>query len=919
MMISKLKFLAALSALLLFCPALAFAESLSGTLVRQVVDYPDHTSETVFYLELKSGDLVRLDLSSVASLSQSSLATGAQMALEGSYIAAAEQTFRVAQVAGFQAAPATAANGLISGQLVSGTRRMAIILLNFSGSGGYSVPIPCTAGQVTNKVYDDAQSMRRIYEVSSRNQLTFNRDTDSNGSADVFGPYTITASAGVCNYTLWASEANAAASGAGVDLSLYQHKVYVTPNYDDIGCSEVGRGDISCGSNCRSWIFLCANTSIYAHEVGHNLGYEHAGTDLDNNSVIDDEYGDESCPMGYATSGTYLFNAPHEDQLGWFDSNPGKVQVVSGEGTYHIGPLERDSAATSYPQMLKIQAAPQDYYYLSFRRQEAPISGLDSFYANKVSVHRYKSSTGEKTRLVRLLSDGQSFADSTVGFGVTMTSHDSDSATINVSFPSINTDTDNDGVNDYREGQDGSNPSDPGSYLNHLSSPVYLLWNGFLGMVNIAELINPSSDTSSTTSITASLYSISGQLMHTQTLNLSGGQQFDLILNQLPGFTADSYGIVKLEYTGSLEGRTSFYRQVGSEYEFAYSIPFTQPLKGTTGVSFNTYQPSTAPSEASFSVYNWLSLINLSGSDETFTINSYNQVGTLIAARQVMVPSFGRADVDGGHTMAGPGIVGLHEIIPQSSATNYIAQLIRYGANSGPGAPASGYFFAFPLSAHAGNGQPIMLPTSRQFSEANWIEVANLKNSTVNATVSFYNMSGAVQSNQVALAPHSQQHFFVDNSRLADISRGYVTIDADTPNSVIAQSMLYYRSSEGSIRAMYGVESREPLGTIYNGSYNLYLGMQNWLSLSSSSSQYVSATIETIGPGGGSSNTYTLSPYGTLVFPIHDASDFNTVADSYGFVRVTADRPNVLIADLTRMRRPNSIFDFAFPTAVRPE
>ncbi len=910
-----------LAALSLLQPAAAYAqpESISGRLIEQIVDYPDHRSDTIFYLELKSGQRVRLDLSAVSTLSRESLKTGAELVLIGEYVAGTELKFRAASAAGFQAAPAVAADGVVGGQVVSGTRRAVAITLNLQNAGAtYSVPAVCTNGQVAGYLYDNAQSMRAIYETSSRNQLTFNRDVDSNGAADVFGPYTILANPGSCDYSTWAALADAAAISAGVDLSAYQHKIYVLPNYDDIGCSWAGLGDLSCGNSCKSWVAYCFSTITYTHEIGHNLGLHHAGTDNNNDGVNEDQYNDMSCPMGYATLTSYIFNAPHEDQMGWFDSNPSKAQVVSADGTFDIGPLERSSGATPYPQMLKILAGSQDYYYISYRRQEAPIDQLNGVYANKVSVHRFKNTSGQQTRLLSLLNDGQSFSDNGLGLVATMNSHDADKASVTVSFPSQSTDTDGDGLTDYVESQDGTNRNDPGSYLNHLSSPVYLLWNGFLGMVNIAELINPSSDPSSNTTMTISLYSISGQLMHTQALNLTGGQQFDLILNQLPGFIADSYGIVKITYTGSLEGRVSYYRPVGAEYEFAYSIPLNQPLLGTSGVGFNTFQPSTNPSQLSFSVYNWLSLINLSNSTETFTINTYNQGGSLLASRQVSVPSFGRADVDGGHVMAGAGVVGLHEIVPQSGTTPYLAQLIRYGANSGPGSPPSGYFFAFPLSAHPGNGQRVALPTSRQFGESNWVEVANIKNAPINVNITFYNEDGVGAGTSFQLAAHSQLHFPVDDQRLANSTRGFVEIDSDTINSLIAQSMFYYRDSAGGIRAMYGIEQREPLGVGFNGSYNLFLGMENWLSLSSTGNQWVTATVKTVGPGGGSQQYFSVPPSSTIVLPIHSAAQFNTQSDSYGFVNVTPDQPNSIIADLIRTRRPAGVFDFAFPTAVRP-
>ena len=894
----------------------AEAETISGRVFQQIIDYSDHSSDTVHYLELKSGESIRLDLSAVPTLRPASLATGSELVVSGEFSPGAEIVFRVTDIASFQAAPAIAADDTVGGQVLSGTRRAVIIKLNLQSAGATYATVPCSTATISNAVYDAPQSTQRIYETSSRNQLTFNRDTDANGSVDVFGPFTINGTPGVCDNNSWSAQADAAAAAAGVVLSLYQHKIYVLPNAESIGCPWLGRAEVACGNSCRAWIARCDNIIVYTHEIGHNFGLWHAATDSNNDGVPEDAYGDTSCPMGAATLKTYLFNAPHQDQLGWFDSYPGKIVTVASNGNYSLSPLERDSSAAPHPQMLKIAAGNQDSYYLSFRRRELPIDQLGVNYADKLSVHRFRNGAVETTRLLKLLGDGESYFEPTLGFTATMTAHSANTASVSITFPSDVTDSDGDGVTDYREGQDGTGRTDAGSYLNHLSTPVFVLWNSFLGMVNIAELINPSSDSISTVKI--SLFAIDGELVHSQELNLNAGEQFDLILNQLPGFVPNSYGLVKIEYTGTLDGRVSYYRPNGPGYEFAYSIAFNQPIRGRSSVGFNTFQPSTNPSEAAFAVYNWLSLINLSGSVETYAINTYNQAGALLVTRSISVPPFGRADIDGGHGFAGPGVVGLHEIVPQHNNRPYIAQLVRYGSNSGPGENPSNYFFAFPLSARAGNGRPIMLPTSHQFNEANWIEIANVKNVPVNVSIKFYNANGSESTTALALAPHAQAHLNVDPSRLADEKRGYVHIDSDTPNSIVAQSMFYYRDTTGMIKAMYGIEPRESLGSKFTGSYNLFLGMENWLSLSSTSAEWVIATVQTNGPGGGSTRNYAIAPFTTMMLPIHSTGDFHTAPDSYGSIRVTPDRSNSIIADLTRMRRPGAEFDFAFPTAMRP-
>ena len=158
-------------ALLIFLLAAAtpgFADSISGHLVEQVVDYPDRSSQNIYYLVSKAGQNYRLDLATISSLDPASLKSGAELTLSGTIVGGAEPTFHVDKVLSFHAAPSIASDGVVGGQVVSGSRKMAIILLSLQNAGlGYSVPIMCSALTVTNKVYDDSRSMSKIYEVAN--------------------------------------------------------------------------------------------------------------------------------------------------------------------------------------------------------------------------------------------------------------------------------------------------------------------------------------------------------------------------------------------------------------------------------------------------------------------------------------------------------------------------------------------------------------------------------------------------------------------------------------------------------------------------------------------------------------------------------------------------------------------------------
>jgi hypothetical protein len=903
----------------------AFAEELTGTMSVFVIDSLDGSSLKQHRLLLQDGSQVKLDLSNFSKVSSHITTTGAGVRANGEYSSATE--FRVDEIFLESAVPPMASDGIVGGSVVSGTRRPVIILVNI----GSNTPF-CTAEEIDETMYTGTQSANGLFEASSRNQLTFDRDVDGNGSADIFGPYTISASSGSCdNYHGWGQAALSEAETAGVDFSPYQHRIFVLPRI----CAGVGgSGGQTCGDQCTTYIHDCHREIVWNHELGHNLGMDHSGTDPNNDGVIKDidEYGDTSCPMGFsALYPKELFNAPNTVKMGWLDAFTGKVSTVSTNRNMNVASLESDSASGTDPQIVKIQKSAGEYYYLSFRTAAGTYDEILNPYKNKLNIHTAADSS-RRTRFVEALDVGESFTDSTLGLTVCHNSYNSGSMNMSVVFGSYSCDgvgdpggssggavpgdSDGDGTTDAQEIADGTNASDPGSYMERLVSPVYILWNSFLGMTNIIELVNPSSS-SSTSNVTVSLYSIDGNHVYSQQLALAVGQQYDLILNDFPGFLSNSYGIVKVTYSGELDGRMSYYRPSGSSYEFAYSVPLATALRGTTGVSFNTFQPSENGAELNYRVNNWLTVVNLSSSTEQFQVKSYNQAGTLLADQTLTIPAFGRSDIDGGHQLVGPSVVGFHEIIPLDQDEPYISQLTRYGTNAEGSQSETAYFFAFPLAAHAGNGEVMYLPISRQFGETNWVEVINTKNTAVNVSLDFYNSTGTVTTVNSTLQPHAQLNYLAREDYLNPGERGFVRITPNTANSIIAQSMYYYKDTWGGIDAVSGIQPREALGATYSGSYNLFLGMQNWATISNLLNQEVVVTVNTVGPTTTGSTAVTLDPYSSTSIPVHSTSSLNVSADTYGSIAANPDTIRSLIVDLFRVRYEGSELDFAFPTAVR--
>src|SRR5438105_4823253 len=84
----------------------------------------------------------------------------------------------------------------------------------------------------------------------------------------------------------------------------------------------------------------CQTPDVFAHELGHNLGFYHASTPTD-------EYGDHSDIMGGAQGFFRQVDAPHRAQMGWLPNT--QTVTLTQDGMYHVAPLEIDPTTAVAP------------------------------------------------------------------------------------------------------------------------------------------------------------------------------------------------------------------------------------------------------------------------------------------------------------------------------------------------------------------------------------------------------------------------------------------------------------------------------------------------------------------------------------------------------------------------------------------
>jgi hypothetical protein len=484
--------------------------------------------------------------------------------------------------------------------------------------------------------------------------------------------------------------------------------------------------------------------------------------------------------------------------------------------------------------------------------------------------------------------------------------------------PAKSLDSDGDSYVDTLESAKGSSVQDAGSHPQILQSPGYALWNGFLGMINILELVNPGGLTATAT---VSLYTISGELGTEQKVVLSPGSQQDLILNDMPGFGADSYGLITVQFDRAVDGRLFFYRPApfsATNYSFAFGLALANPTYGRSVVGFNTMQPSTNAAEAQNSVLNWLSIVNLADKKKSFQVSTFSLNGDLLKTQKIEIPANGRTDMDGGHVVPGPNNVGLQEIIPFDASAPYIGQLVRYGSNNPPQIPASDFDFAFPLVAKPGVGEVVQLPISSRFGAFNWLEVANTLDFPVAVDVAIHNAKGVVKHREsIELDAFAQVHLFA-SGYLDQEELGMAVLTPNTTGGIVAQSMYYFRGATGSITSMYGTQHQQALSSAITGSYNLFLGMESYLRVSNPESKAVTVTtsvndqVELL-----KTRSFEIPAFGSVELLLHDKESYNTRANTYGSVRVEVPYSRTVVAETLRVRRANSNLEYVAPTAVR--
>ena len=321
---------------------------LSGTFrVAVADDFAAGRSQTLYSIDSATGS-IQLEISGAgADTLDGALVEVTGRSLADGSVAAAASSIVVKQVAAANpaAVPAFRAAATASPAAVE-TRKVAVIIADYSDLAGY----PATKDQATQTFTSSSASVKSWFETASRGRMTT--------STTILGPWHLgikQCPGGDSSYAFGTSlnAALNAASSHGYDLTTYDHVVLWTKSpckQDWVGQAyRPGRYVQILMDWTKSTYDEPATTAMVAsHELGHNLGLEHANglacldgsghqISLGSGCTID-EYQDQYSNQGMAGSPVHaLLDADRLASLGWLGA--GESKAVKAVGTYSLVPV----------------------------------------------------------------------------------------------------------------------------------------------------------------------------------------------------------------------------------------------------------------------------------------------------------------------------------------------------------------------------------------------------------------------------------------------------------------------------------------------------------------------------------------------------------------------------------------------------
>lgn len=427
--------------------------------------------------------------------------------------------------------------------------------------------------------------------------------------------------------------------------------------------------------------------------------------------------------------------------------------------------------------------------------------------------------SGTRTATLNIINDDNNenpFNFSIQGTGENGTDSDGDGTP-----DAADRDDDNDGVDDDQEALDGTDPLSPDSFIERFGTRLCVEWNGFLNsLVQILELRNTLSNTP--IGLRVELFDIAGAEQSQVEFSLAGGAQFDIVVNDLVGFVAGSYGTICVTTLGgeadALDGQYVYYDLSDDGQTFNYSLveEFLPARTGAQHLLYNNYYPTFTEQPPSNVTYSFIQISNEESTQESGDLVFYDPEGSEQRRIALSLRGGGRDDRDT-HTL-GTDQFGLVSWIPDDSTKKFRVRLNRYYQT------ADGLFSALSLPAQLGTGQKIVTPFETEGKIA-VLEISNVSSGTVAVEVDTFLSDGTATSTQpsaVVLASKATTHLVLNNFLSSGL--GNVTLDSDTVSSIVVALLEYGIEPNGTLKFIKRTSVGDGVGAVLRGSYNNFLG-----------------------------------------------------------------------------------------------
>ncbi len=440
-------------------------------------------------------------------------------------------------------------------------------------------------------------------------------------------------------------------------------------------------------------------------------------------------------------------------------------------------------------------------------------------------------------------------------------------------------DTDDDNQNDGYESAHNTNPLDRGSFGQVQLTEAYVEWNNFLG--GLANIVEYTSRDDAATSVAASFRNISG----VETANVSFGLlprgKFDLLAHALNGFISNSYGLIRSQFTGKVNGGMLYYKRplnwAGDPNDFAFVVllEFSDGLPGPIDAPYNTFHPSYR--KAGLLAANWAQLTNVSNIATGGYLRVYDLDGTQICARRIFLNPAQRLDTSLHQRMPndstdpndpnncnrlGPNQYGFARWIPDRNDVRFLFRVVRYLYNSD--GSVNDFDSAFQLTARIPSTEALSTPLDTRSGSA-IVEVTNGANVRNEISVAIRSADGAVaRTIPLSLAPRQTRHIIADG--ILNRSLGSAKVTGSVPQGLLVVGMHYGRDAEESVTWMYGINGTRAFDDEVSGAYNTFINMGCSAILTNTSAveeRVLATTVRNDGTAIRTNEQFTIPPYGT--------------------------------------------------------